>query len=502
MALLLAVAAVFNGFTLLNYPATFVDEGWNASRSLALLQTGRQFAGVDSGVYQHFEGYWTYWPWLGSAIHAVAIQLLGLSLTTMRVVSLLFGLALLLVMFRLGASLVNRRTGFLAAGLLAVSLPFFYSSHMARHDIIVAAMGYGAIALQVTEARSAATGWKAFPFRSLLAGLLIGLGLDIHLNILVLVPVMGLLYLMDSGRAILKSKPFWAFGLGLAAGVLYYAAMHILPYPEGYAGVASLSNLTGRAPILFRADPAIWFEALMGTLWHLDLRMLPVMALAVFALARRGSSSDRTVLLIFAAVALTHLVVTSYKTYHYAIMVAPAAALLVSAFLDRVLQRPARTSLWGFARMVLVTGIVAGVAILNLSRVWGASNSGYDRTVEKMVQTIPEGAGIMGAPTFWFARPYQTYINWDQLEIYERRYPESSLADAFAYYKPEYFIMDGFIEYWLTDDPDVLNGEPLFPVLPKAEMWQILSERGTLLGEVETEPYGIVRIYKMAWQAP
>jgi 4-amino-4-deoxy-L-arabinose transferase-like glycosyltransferase len=494
LSLLLAAAAVFNGLTLLNYPATFIDEGWNGSRSWSLLQTGHTLAGVDGSEYQQLD-----WAWLGPAIHAAAIQLLGLSLTTVREVSFLFGLVLLVVMFKIGASLHNKRTGLFTVALFSVSLPFFYSSHMARYDVIVAALGYGAIALQLSEARSGATGWRGLPIRSLLGGLLIGLSLDIHLNILIFVPVIGLLYLWDSRRAILKSIPFWVFILGLACGVLFYVAIHMLPYPESVVEVPRLGNFGGRAPVLFRADLALWFDALLGTLRQLDLRLVPVFLLAIVALVRRGSISDKRVLLVFAAVFLSHMLITSYKTYHYAIIVAPAGTLLVAASLDMLFRRPLRATRWSFAQTALVVGIVVVTGVLNIWTVWSASNVGYNETTEKMRQTIPDGASIMAAATYWFARPYQPYVNFDRLEFYGQRYPGSSLEDAFAHYKPDYFILDGFIEYFLTDDPKVLNGEHLFPVLPKSDMWRILEERGTLLTQVETEPYGTVRIYKMDW---
>ena len=496
---LLVVAAVFNGLTLLNYPATFVDEGWNASRSLGLLQTGHQFAGVDSGVYQQFEGYWTYWPWLGAAIHAAAIQLLGLSLTTMREVSLLFGLMLLAIVFQIGAGLHNKRTGFMSAGLLSVSLPFLYSSHMARHDIIVAVFGYGAIALQLSEARSVTTGWKGLPIRSLLAGLLVGLSLDIHLNGLLFVPVVGMLYLLDSGHGIFKSRPFWVFVLGLGGGVLFYAAMHILPNPQTYSALSGFGPTGGHTSPLLSLDPGAWLQAVTGTVSHLDLRMLPVIALAGVALVKRGSGSDRKTLLVFAAVVVAYSLVLIYKPFHYAILVAPAAALVVAALLDMVFGTPVRTSPLGFARAVLVVGIVAGTAVSNLWTVWGASNNDYSHAAEKIVQTIPEGASIMAAPTFWFARPYQPYINWQQLETYRAYYSNSNLNDAFNYYRPQYMIMDGFIEYFLVDGPETAQDRLQGKIL-RSELHTILNERGTLLGQVDTEPYGTVRIYKMNWQ--
>jgi 4-amino-4-deoxy-L-arabinose transferase-like glycosyltransferase len=499
LMVVLVAAALLNGLTLLQYPATFVDEGWNASRSLALLQTGRQFAGVDSGIYKQFEGYWTYWPWLGTAIHAAAIQLLGLSLSTMREVSLVFGLALLAVVFQIGAVLHNRRTGLTAAALLAVSMQFMYSSHMARHDIIVATMCYGAIALQISESRFTATGRRALPFRSLLAGLLVGLSLDVHLNGFIFIPTVGVLYLMDSGRTFLKSKPLWAFIVGLAGAVLYYAAMHILPYPQSVAEIAGLSNFAGRAPVFFSADPAVWFNALTGTLGHLDPRILPVIALATVALIRRGSASDRRLLVLFATVVAVYAVVTSFKTFHYAILIAPAAALLVGALFDIISRRPLRGSLWSFGETALAVGIVAVVVSLNIVTVWSASNSGYDRTADKIVQTIPDGASIIGAPTYWFARPYQPYLNWEQLDVYRGYYPGSSMEDAFDYYRPDYVIVDGFVEYFLAGNPgNSVDRQRSGTLL--LDLQQLLGERAVLVGQVETEPYGTVRIYKMAWQ--
>src|SRR5512132_401486 len=59
--------------TLMRVPAPFVDEGWNANRSWALLHTGRPFGTLDSGVFERYPGYWTYFPLIGASIHAASI---------------------------------------------------------------------------------------------------------------------------------------------------------------------------------------------------------------------------------------------------------------------------------------------------------------------------------------------------------------------------------------------------------------------------------------------
>src|SRR5438874_400733 len=71
LAALLIVVTGVHLATLLRYPPPFVDEGWNASRAWGLLHTGRAFGTLDAGVFQQYPGYWTFFPWLGTAIHAL-----------------------------------------------------------------------------------------------------------------------------------------------------------------------------------------------------------------------------------------------------------------------------------------------------------------------------------------------------------------------------------------------------------------------------------------------
>src|SRR5258706_238132 len=78
--------------------------------------------------------------------------------------------------YALAARLYGRPAGLLAVGLLGCSLPFLWSAHLGRQEIVVAALGYWAIALFFLDPR------RGFPYQSLLAGLLLGLTFEIHLN--------------------------------------------------------------------------------------------------------------------------------------------------------------------------------------------------------------------------------------------------------------------------------------------------------------------------------
>ena len=143
LVIIFAYFLAFNLVTLMRFPTPFVDEGWNASRSWGLLHTGQTFGTLDAGVVRRVSELSRPFPWLGTALHVPLQALLGPSLLAMRLTSLLFGLVLLLVVYFVATRLYSPRAGLLAVLLVSLSLPFIFSAHIARHDIMVAAMGLG-----------------------------------------------------------------------------------------------------------------------------------------------------------------------------------------------------------------------------------------------------------------------------------------------------------------------------------------------------------------------
>src|SRR5688572_549233 len=132
VALVFGAVLLFSLLTLLRMPAPYVDEGWNANRSWALLHTGRPFGSMDSGVFERYPGYWTYFPLLASAIHAAGIAVLGPTLLAMRMVSFLFGALLLLAVYVSGKRLYGNVVGTIALAVTALSVPFILASHLGR----------------------------------------------------------------------------------------------------------------------------------------------------------------------------------------------------------------------------------------------------------------------------------------------------------------------------------------------------------------------------------
>src|SRR5204862_4173842 len=131
-----------------------------------------------------------------------------------------------------------------------------------------------------------------FSVKALLAGLIVALTTDIHLNGVIYIPVLGLLFLYDYKWAFLRSKRFWSFALGVSIGVFYFVAMHILPYPQTFFSLFSIGNGTGRTPPLSSLDPNVWLAALRYPIDLLDLRAV-IVGMAIVYLLWKGSAGDR-----------------------------------------------------------------------------------------------------------------------------------------------------------------------------------------------------------------
>src|SRR5438128_1773867 len=171
-AALLVPPALLSFWSLLRTPPPFIDEVWFANRAWAYLQTGLNFGTMDEGVWDHFDGHWTYFPWLPSLFEALAFRFLGLSLFALRIPSLAFGLVLLGAVYAIARHFGGRRLALLSLLLVGLSRAFVYSSHLGRPDVIGAAFGFGAIALYLTD-RS-----RSVSPASLLSGLAIGLAFE------------------------------------------------------------------------------------------------------------------------------------------------------------------------------------------------------------------------------------------------------------------------------------------------------------------------------------
>ena len=121
---LLVCIAALHAWSLLRFPAPFVDEAWTASRGWALVSRGEMMGSLDKGVVD-LPAQLGSFSLLPTLVHASALAIAGApSLFAVRLVSLMGGAALALALWFIASRFRGPGTAWLAVVLLTVSRPF------------------------------------------------------------------------------------------------------------------------------------------------------------------------------------------------------------------------------------------------------------------------------------------------------------------------------------------------------------------------------------------
>lgn len=495
--LVFIVILIFHGWSLMRFPQPFVDEAWAANRAWSFLQTGRVFGTLDSDFMTEFPGYWTYFPLLSVLAQAGVLQFLAVpSLLAVRLVSFFWGLVLLGCIYWIARRLLGQRHAVVSLLLVAFSWPFCISAHWARADIMAAALGYGAIALYL--APKTPRFWT-----SLIAGLMVGLAFEAHPNAAIFGPALVALSWATHGWGVWKRRDFWGIVAGGALGIVFYAALHILRYPATYFTFQRLFFSATHTPPLLTLDPGVILEAFRNMAISMFLEVYPLsplVVLGIFSLWRSPSVESRQLIAAVLSLALGYTLWVRNKMPYYPIVLTPIFDVAVAGVVLDEISRPWRRQVGFYARRILVWGLV----LASLVRVCVAVQYPYDQDYQNVQQrinaVIAPGESIIGPQTYWFGLYEHDYDSWEELVYYRRYRPEATVADAFAYLRPDVLILDGLSESFIRDD----DGETLYSQylrLPRRELSAFLQEHGQLVREFDGGCYGWVRVYRLYWHS-
>lgn len=501
LGLVVAILAVliFHLVFLLRFPPVFVDEAWMASRAWGWLQSGLNFSPLDAGVWDKFEGYWTFYPIVSTLLHAATIQLLGLKVTSLRLLSLLFGLGLLAAVYFISYEFSrSRRCSLITVLLVSTSWPFLRSSHLVRPDIFVATLGLCAITLHLVSCRTQR------PSLSLLAGLLIGVAFEIHMNASIYGPVVVALYLAEYGRQLLRQRNFWGFVGGICLGLVWYVWLHILPYPQTFATMGQELAETHLPPV-FSGNPLSILKSFIETLVFLlggtVFRFLATLIAAVI-LWRGRSTAHVKPLTMFVVGTLTFVFLIRNKIYYYLILIAPFSDILLAIWIDQTLEKNRATILrWKvFVYSIVAVSLTLSLYLVNSSPAPGDLNL----VVDRVKSVISKDASVMGPQTYWFGLYEHSYLSWQSIKGYQRFHPGSTFDDAIQMLRPDMLIIDSHLRQFIVSDrsdipPSRFRGYIWDRRLPKQDFDMFLARRGRLEDSFDTAAYGTVQIYSIHW---
>lgn len=494
--LLLVGLIGLHGWSLSRFPPPFVDEAWLTSRAWGFVESGRCFGALDAGIFDYGDGYWTFLPCLSVMLQAAALRLAGApELLASRLISLIFGLVLLAGVYGIGLKLGGRRLGWMSLFLVGVSYPFFYSAHLARPDVIAAALGYLALAVYLAD-REYRRGWVGG-----MIGLTLGLAFEIHPNSAIFGVALGALYVWDLGAGVVRSRQFYGCLAGGMLGLGVYAAMHILPYPGNFFEFNQYAFHATHAPPLFTLDVSILAESVVETFAFqaaaLSL-LTPVVALGVVELARRRDAPDKTLLLLSGSLLGSYALLVRLKAGYYAIFLAPMLLIIAARYLLEGLAAPWRGR-WRDYLSRLAWGLTLVSLGMNLLMLGENSYAEYLASQKQIQAWVRQEDVILGPQIYWFGMTQHPYLYLEQIAYYRHFHPGSSLEDALRRYRPTLFIKDNHLRGYLEGSRQ--EGDTLFGYLALSpeELEDALRRHARPIAEFESRIAGKTTLYRFDW---
>jgi 4-amino-4-deoxy-L-arabinose transferase-like glycosyltransferase len=482
-------------FTLTKYPAVFIDESWTANIAWTYLTKGANFDSINTGSIDQFGYPWLIYPFLGTLPFTISIQLLGLGLLQIRLVSLLFSIILLLMVVSVGRMSYSLPTGILAALLLSLSGPFLFSSHLARQDIILAAMVMVAYALVLLALRD--DKWWAH----LLAGVVLGFSIDIHENAVFFIPGVAAIYLVTYRSKLLRKSGTWLIALGGLLGIAYYLAYHILPNPDAYFKLNSyfyegIHQAPWQSLSLSTLLTSLRYSVGMYHFYDNTLEFALIGASIIY-LTFRQQLYDR-LLLIFTGTAFAFFVLfQGYKPDFYAILFYPFLMLMIAETFISFFQITKQVGTFKVFWISVIILYIFNSTIHIAKPVIQNRDYDFGPVISEMQEVLPADARVMGSPTWWLGLSEYDYHSYTNLQ-YNHFFKGYSLTQGLDHIQPDILIVDDFMRWHLFDGTSMpaLHPEPTFPV---EEFDAFLARYGTKLLEFTDPWHGLIQIYSINW---
>lgn len=436
-------------WSLMRYPAVYADEAWLTSRAWGFAKTGHQFGMLDSGLVEKFDSYWIINQWLITVLHSLVLRLAqSPSLLALRLFSFAVGCALLVVNYFIALRFFKDKIiAIFCTLVLSASVPFLFSSHLVRYDILAATFGYCALAIVLNDPEG-----KLFP--GVIAGLLTGLAVETHLNSIIFIPAVGVVIIFQYGWQFWRKKIFWGYIIGDLVGLVYYLSLHFFPNPNTFLFLSRTLFSDSHISPIFSGSISIIVESITqtGNLLFLTLSSsIFIIVPAVIVMLKRKEKDDYLLLAINITMVLSMVCFIPHKTALYAIYIAPIFLLLVSAFFLYSFRLSWRRRLLYYLNRIIVLGSLIGMFVISGSMLIKNRWIDYQNDLAKIENVIKPGEKLIGHQNYWFGFIDHTYLSWETLFLYSRFFPESDLQDAFFALQPDIFIIDNDVSNLISD---------------------------------------------------
>lgn len=455
------------------------DESWYAGPAYSIAH-GNGIADPAIGpndLENHFDAR----PPGTAIVIAAAFRLFGTGQIPARLGSILAGLAIIVLTFRLARDVIGQEGALVAAFLVATDNLVVLTSRSARPEALTCMAILASLLAMQQYARKDRVAW------AFLSGLLIAAGTMFHITVLGYIVSFAILAIvLDRGRRRFPLRGAIAYAFGYALGLLPFAVW-ILTAPMGSTGFRQeFLNRAGGPPLWSKFfEEGYRYSALLGLnmlhghgLESIPVRLpIPLFFLAasflLWKLRRRWFYLE----LLLLVPTVLWLIYTPNKSSRYLALLAPVFALAIGAAVS------AASSNRKLHRAVLFLSclVVAAQMSANFLLLRAARNTDYNKVGAELRSVIPPGQVAYGTITFWLAFHDRPFIS------YERTGPWMAANQFHA-------------RYFITGDRAMTSGLPgdeAFYQGLRRSMAEVIAQ-SKLVGQFPDPYYGDLKVYELA----
>jgi 4-amino-4-deoxy-L-arabinose transferase-like glycosyltransferase len=410
---------------------------------------------------------------------ASAFRLFGTSQVTARLGSILAGLMIIFLTYRLARDLIGEEGALVAAFLVATDNLIVLTSRSARPEALTTMAILASLLAMKQYAGNDRSIWAFF------SGLLIAMGTMFHITLLGYIVSLGVMVIvLDCKRSRFPLRGAFAYTLGYLLGLLPFAVW-IMISPSGRDGFREeyLSRASG-TPLWSRLlQEGHRYSDLLGLnmlhghgLESIPCRLpIPLFFLAVSFLLWKLRPRWFYLELLMLTPTVLWLVYTVNKSSRYLALLAPIFALAIGAAVAATgNNRKLHRVFLSLSCLVIAAQISANLFFLNAARM-----ADYNKVTAELRSVIPPGQTAYGTITFWLALHDRPFIS------YERTNPWMAANQFHA-------------RYFITGDRVMNSGLPsdeAFYDDLRGSMAEVIAQ-SKLIAHFPDPYYGDLRIYE------
>ena len=471
-----------------------IDEPWLSVTAYQLISQGRFANPVFNLVVAE---QYDYWPPFQTLLLAGTFRILGFGIEQGRLVSIFFSVLTWIAAYRLACQLYNAKTAKLALCLLAVNNILFVTSRTIRPEPMVAA--FGAFALCVFLQAEVQRSWKLY----ILAGVIVGLGLLSHPNMLFSLAAIGVIALGRHRFSIFRKSGLWLFAITAASTLLPYLIYIVATdgengfhnvvvqmslntdYARPFLGIGGQLSSYAREFQRYKDYVAFPYRAYivlvelvaLGHLWRrrrwadkLILTYIIVHLLSFALLVDTKNVRYMSVLMPFVSIALATVAMEYLQNIR---LIRKGEPFNLRSWLQAVTARSSRASAVILLALMLyiANSLAANIAFVMLHR-----DTDYRDFAAQIEPFIPEDATIYGTAILWPALRSHPFYHCRRFNIEELSQVRPDILLLDSVYCPHYF-----------------QGAE------KQRLISLLDKKAVLLGQVGNWFYGDIQIYALNW---